>query len=281
MTIENYYLQTTNREIFCTLIRPQNISSDCIIYFSPIFEERIWAQRIALNFAKQIAEEKQISVLMFDYFGYGESDGLSEEFTLADCLNDLNFILEDLSSKGYFSYFFWGVRSGSAILHQAVEANLDASITRIVHWAPIFNLAQFIENGLRGSVAGQYMLFKKTVVKRDEIIKEMLDSGKCERNGYVLNIIESFRIGKKFFQEAIELRDKSNPPKSKIPTLIANVYKSESALDSKTKETGSPGLNDQYLTHAHVVENEFWKIGTTYSQRAENLYRVTSNWIDQ
>jgi len=129
--------------------------------------------------SKQISEKKTISVVMFDYFGHGESDGLSEEFTLAACFKDFEQILYFLKEKGYSEIILWGIRTGSALVQQVVRHKI--SITKIFHWAPIFDLYGYVEMNLRGSVACQYMLFKRTVAKREEIIKDLLQYGKIRR----------------------------------------------------------------------------------------------------
>ncbi len=279
MEIDNFFVKSIDREIFCTLIKSEAPSSDCIIYFSPLFEERAWAQRVAFNFAKELASKSKFSVLMFDYYGHGESDGFSEEFTIASCLTDFEHILSYLKQIGYSTFMFWGIRTGSAIVQHIV--NEGTSPAKMIHWAPVFDIYSYIETNLRGSVAGQYMLFKRTVAKREEILKDLLQYGKCEREGYVLNIIDSFRFGKDFFEETLNLNKYSNEESISTPTLIITVYKNKITLDNKSKNIVFPFINAEFLTHQPVVDREFWQIGIDYSQRVSSLYEITSNWLSK
>lgn len=277
MVIEAFYLTIGKKQIFCTLIRPIILSSECIIYFAPLFEEKMWAHRVAFNFAKELVQKHNKSVLMFDYYGYGESDGDSEQFTISETLKDVEAIIERMNEKGFQKYILWGVRTGSAVAINSVP--VSNKISKVFHWAPIFDLHDYLEKNLRGSIAGQYMLFKKTVAKREEIINDLLQHGKCERDGYVLNFVDSYRFGREFYQETIQFKKRMNTEKNTLPTLMILVYKDEASLVRKKISNSQSEQRSETIKRIHTVEREFWQIGIKYSQRASALYNLTHEWL--
>jgi hypothetical protein len=278
MIIENFFIQIFDREIFCTLLKSDKKSSSCLIYLSPLFEERMWAHRIAFNFAKYVSSNFNMSVLMFDYYGHGESDGFSEEFSINQCIVDIDKIIIYLKDKGYHEFSIWGIRTGSAIVNCLIK--LKHEFSTIIHWAPTFNLYDYLLNGLRVSVISQYVLFKKTIAKREEILDDLLKYDKCQKNGYTLNTIESYRFGKQLYQEALILKDKLNSFEGyNVPTIILTLLDKEANNLSTTKNISFSDHHLNKITHKTVSDREFWHIGKTYSQRATKFYELTIDWL--
>lgn len=280
--IENFFHDTGNGAIFCTLLRPQVSNKECIIYFSPLFEERMWSQRIAFNFARDLVTRGQYSVLLFDYYGYGESHGDAEDFTLNRCRQDIVSLLTLLQTKGYQRFAIWGIRTGCAI---ALFLLPDIQIISFgFFWAPVLNLHKFIYDGLRATMARQYMLYKKNVATRDTILEELTKTGFCRRDGYVLNFIEGYRFSNDFYQETVCLGGTLDFNKIYAPVLVINV----SSGGSGNKESSTQNENVQKplqekknIEIRDVVDRHFWVIGNNYSQRADKFYESTFKWLGQ
>lgn len=282
MKIDNFYLESCGTSIFCTLVTSEEAKEECIIYFSPIFEERMWSQRIAFNFAKKVCTTQKKAVLLFDYYGYGESDGDVEEFSLKKCRSDTEVLMSFLIEKGFSKVAIWGIRTGAAVAINSLKGFED-NISTSFYWAPVFDLEDYILGNLRGSVAAQYMLFKKIVAKRDEIIEELINTGRCEREGYQLNFIDGYRIGREFYQETSSMLKEVNIKNYKYPLLFISMYKNRLLIEKK-KQILFKEFSDEEkkeLTHLHIEGEDFWQIRNTYSQRAENLYDMTLEWMKE
>jgi hypothetical protein len=280
--INSFFHDTENGRIFCTLIAPSDSSAECIIYFSPLFEERMWSQRIAFNFARTLAERGRYSFLFFDYYGYGESSGNPEDFSLDRCRHDVESIIDMLKTKGFKRLAFWGLRSGSAVALASLPSG--SIVSSALFWAPVFDLYEFITDCLRTTIANQYMLFKKIVAKRDVICDELLKFGNCSREGYILNHIDGYRFGKVFYQETMMNKNHYGLSEISIPTLIVEV----SPYDKNNPESTTNLSNSKILLQRDdnieiktIIGKSFWIIGRDYSQRANDIYRITQEWLDR
>ena len=281
VNIENFFHDTGNGRIFCTLISPQNPTEECVIYFAPLFEERMWAQRIAFNFARDMAAKGTHATLVFDYYGYGESDGNAEDFALARCREDVISLHALMRTRGYSRFVWWGIRTGCAIALASVPAH--APITSFILWAPVLGLKDYIYESLRANIAAQMMMFKKVVAKREIILAELVQYGQCCRDGNVLNHVDGYRFGGLFYQEILNLNHGKDLSYLAFPTLVVEVIPpraEKGKLMAKTESTGEAAPAYQNLQYRQVPEREFWLIGRDYSQRAESVYRPTLEWLD-
>jgi pimeloyl-ACP methyl ester carboxylesterase len=283
INIENFFHDTGNGRIFCTLIAPANLTEECVIYFSPLFEERMWSQRIAFNFVRDLVAKGQYSVLLFDYYGYGESSGNSEDFTLDRCRRDIESLLAMLQKKGFRRFVFWGIRTGCAVALSSMPSN--PIVSSAFFWAPVFNLHDFIYDSLRATITAQYMLFKQVVAKRDTILEELASIGHCSRDGYTLNQIEGYRFGNTFYQETILHKSSFEPGHISIPVLIIEVAANNTGkgppVPPQNKDERKPLQENQNIEIKRVIERQFWLIGRDYSQRADSLYKITTEWLNR
>ena len=280
LSVESLFVDTGEVRLFCTLVSPQDSSGECMLYFSPLFEERMWCQRMAFNFARQLAGRDRVSVLMPDYFGYGESDGASEDFSLGHTRRDVGHLLDFLRARGYTRFTLWGIRTGCAVALLAAPAHVP--VVSRVFWAPVFNLRDYIHEGLRAGLSTQLLMFKRVLARRDAIIKDLVGEGHCIRDGYALNNIDGFRFGRAFYQETSDIARNSPLSQAEIPTLVVDVVRpggegdgAESSLESAGPEVGS------HLERRQVHERSFWTIGRYYSSTAEHVYCTTTEWLRQ
>lgn len=278
INIENFFHDIGNGRIFCTLVAPVNPTEECIIYFSPLFEERMWSQRVAFNFARDMAASGRYSVFLFDYFGYGESSGNSEDFTLAGCHRNIESLITMLQQKGFKRFLFWGIRTGCAVALFSIPS--DSITSSAFFWAPVFGLREFIYDSLRASIAGQYMLFKHISAKRDTILEELTSKGHCSRDGYILNNIEGYRVGNAFYQETIVHKDAFDPGRLSFPVLIAEIASRTNGQPRSTQRESAQAFPKNIVVKK-IVERQFWLIGNDYSQRANGFYEPTIEWLDQ
>ena len=276
LNIENFFHDTGNGRIFCTLIGPTIATNTCLIYFSPLFEERMWSQRIAFNFAQDLAAQGKYTVLIFDYYGYGESEGEAEEFTLARCRKDVESLISVLQQKGFSHFAFWGIHTGCAVALSSIS--LDRKISSIVLWAPVFNLKDYIYDGLRATIATESAMFKQVLATRNTILEELMTLDKCVREGYQFNYLDGYRFGRDFYQETINIDYDQELKKVNFPTLLINIDTLQS-INVKNRVIDIELQQKNNLKYIQVNFRKFWLIGRDYSQRAEPFFKASIEWL--
>jgi len=279
--VQNFFHDTGAGRIFCTLIGSPDVSEECVIYFAPLFEERMWAHRIAYNFALDLAADKQRAVLMFDYYGYGESDGDAEDFTLARCRATVESLLALLRKRGMSRFSCWGIRTGCAVALASLPSGI--SLSGAFFWAPVFNLQEYVFDSLRATIAAQYMIFNKSLVTRDIILEELVKTGKCVREGYVLNYIEGYRFGDLFYKEVLSMGLEPGLDLIECPVLLAEVVNpaaTRGTSSEKAPHEGKAAADTTKVSCMRVAERKFWIIGRDYCQRADALCNATHGWLE-
>jgi hypothetical protein len=280
--IKTLFLDSHGKRILFSMFAGSENTKSCILFFLPLFEERMWSQRIVFNFAKLCAEQG-ISVIMWDYYGYGESDGDSEDFTIQACSEDVKTILEYLKSEyEIVDVGFLGIRSGCGIACNILEKGF-VKASNLVLWAPVLDLKGFIFNALRSTISTQSHLFRKVIANRDIILNELLEQGKCSREKYILNHIDGYRIGKTFYKEILSSDETDLSLLKDLPILYLDVLPPtkevmlEEIKYSQNKKMA--GINN--INYEIVIDGEFWINRMNYSQSAASAYEKILNWYNQ
>lgn len=276
--INSFFKNTEGGLIHCTLIgeHQPEAAKECIIYFAPLFEERMWSQRIAFNFALEIWKQTSQPVLIYDYYGYGESDGDSEDFSLSQTKKDIEAITRHLNDEfGISKYTFWGIRTGCAVALNLVST--VKNVTSMVFWAPVFDLKDYIIKSLRSTISAQLFMFREILASRDEIIDELLKKDRCIKNDTILNNIDGYRFSKKMFLECMELSAGEMLHKLHCPSLILEVAPKNRNYSSKSKDHEFASLPN--ITYKMSFEKQFWLNSLDYSQRSDETYHITLEWL--
>lgn len=118
-------------------------------------EERLWAHRVYVNFARDLAAAG-IAVLRFDFRGEGDSDLDFEQATLASRVEDALRAAEVLlDARGLDRCVFLGHRLGAAIAALAA-ARAPQLVEAVIAWDPIDNGPAYLMQLMRVALAAQY-----------------------------------------------------------------------------------------------------------------------------
>ncbi len=278
--IKTLFLDSNGKKILCNIFSGLNTKNSCILFFLPLFEERMWSQRIAFNFARLCAT-KGILIVMWDYYGYGESDGDSEDFTVQRCSEDTMIILDYLKSEyGITSYSFLGIRSGCGIVCNIIKKELLYP-SNLVLWAPVIDLKSYVFNALRSTISTQSHVFRRVVANREVILNELLKQGKCSREKYLLNHIDGYRIGRTFYEEIISFNEVDLSLIADIPILFLDVFplnkKTMFETIKKNQDKKMGGINN--IFYENVIDSEFWINRMDYSQVSPEAYEKILRWF--
>ena len=282
MKIQSFMLDSGGDNIFCSLFGESSANTSvCTIIFLPLFEERMWSHRIAYNFALQLAQ-KNNPVLIWDYFGYGESDGDSEDFTIGRCCQDTEGIIENLKKNhGFSDFIFLGIRTGGGIACHVING-ISGHISGLVLWAPLMDFKGVVLKSLRSTISTQSYVFKKIVANRETILDELAKSGKCERDNYILNHIDGYRIGMGFYEEIMNFPKIDIPNKADLPIIYIDVIpQAKEAIFQKNEQAQREAFCDYYeLTYNYVADREFWLNSKDFEQYSGKLYSKTMEWLE-
>ena len=159
--------------------------SQCIVHI-PAFAEEMNKSRHMVTMQARAFAEQGYSVLVFDLWGTGDSQGEFSEATWAIWLNNIDAVVKWLQSRGSDSISLWGLRAGVLIamdyLHQ-----YSSEIDKLICWQPVFNGEQFIMQFLRLRVAAAMMDKNAPQEKTSDLKKQLLEENSVEVAGYQLN----------------------------------------------------------------------------------------------
>jgi alpha/beta superfamily hydrolase len=126
-------------KLFGMLYEPEiEYNNEGFVFCDPFAEEKLWAQRVMVNFARELAV-RGYSVLRFDYLGTGDSEGDFEECSIETKLSDIRCAVRTLCEKvkGIKSIGLLGLRFGATLA--VLAANIEKKVKSLVLWEPALN----------------------------------------------------------------------------------------------------------------------------------------------
>jgi uncharacterized protein len=108
------------------------------IFCAPFAEEKLWAHRVFVSFARFLAE-KGYPVLRFDYMGHGDSEGDFEISSVQTMISDINCAAQILQERipSIESLGFLGLRFGATLA--LLAASLENRPKKLILWEPIID----------------------------------------------------------------------------------------------------------------------------------------------
>lgn len=252
---DSFFFRTEGKPLFGTLFTPAGGKCrGALVIADSLFEEKLWSQRVHANLGRQLAD-KGIAVLSFDYYGYGLSPGNCSDVDLASLEDDLDSACSLLRMNGAGSIAILGVRWGAVVACRVADRRQDVRHLFLVE--PVTDWRSSILKGLRANLAGQYAIFKKTVITRDEIIGELLENGMAVRSDYIMNNIDGYIFSKPFFEQTSS---------AVLPMKIKNTVRSIRIIRIRDTERDSLEENDE-LVEGFAAQGEECSSVTIYSQQ--------------
>lgn len=262
-----FFIKSGNLSLFAVLHKPaaDQASDTGIVMCSPFAEEKLWAHRVYVNFAKLLCSEGY-HVMRFDYAGTGDSDGDFENTTLRSRLDDIGAVLSHMSTElNIQNIALMGMGLGASLASIASEAQ---KVNHLILWQPVFKGAPYIQGLLRSNLTTQMAIFKEVRQTTKDLIEEM-------RSGKTVNM-DGYEIRFELFDQLSKLDILDRQKNFKGRTLAVQIGR-------KQEEFGKNflALKELYqdCSLAYAVEEPFWKEIKPYCPRAENLYQETLKWL--
>jgi uncharacterized protein len=240
-----------------------------VIYCHPLFEEYQLSHRVSVNFARYLTAH-DCSVLRFNYFGDGESDGLFEEASVESRVGDIKTAIAEIQSRlKPEKIFLLGLRTGATLALLAAENCKE--IDGLICWSPILNMGEFVYNLLRENMSTQIAVHKKVIYNREKMIEQINQGSLIDIKGY--------NLGNPFYKQALEIDFTKRTFSNSMPSLfvqISNVNKIEKQLEEF--KTANESLD---LTIKVLNEQKMWVPQKMVFPPYNDLYSTTLSWIKE
>jgi len=265
-----FFFHNENYRLFGVLHEAKKLPrKEGFVFCAPFAEEKLWAHRVMVNFARELAV-RGYPVLRFDYMGNGDSEGEFEESSLETILSDTECATRTLMAqvRDVESVNLLGLRLGGTVA--ALVAESAAKVNKLILWEPILNGASYMREMLRVNLSTQTAVYKKILHNTDDLVRMMKEGKTVNVDGYEMAWPLYEQV------EKIDLLERSKT--CDIPALIVQICRKEKYVNpllAKLKEKCS-------IIHIDIsVEEPFWKEIRHYYSKANNLYQVTLNWLEQ
>ncbi len=269
-----FFFDGPNGRLFGVLHRPENACSTGIVFCSAFVEEKLWAHRVFVRFARLLAQ-KGVAVLRFDYMGTGDSQGESEDATVETHLADIAAAVQELRERGHVrTVGLLGLRFGATLALLAARRP-PPSVDFLVLWEPILKGEEYLQKCLRSHLATQMAAYKKILKTRNQILADVAEGRAANIEGYLISP-ELFRQA-----QAIDLTgETANGPRQ--PVLVVAVTPKTGGASSKQLERFfQDRIEKRHPCSRFLVamEEPFWNELKTHYEEAPDLFEKTLAWV--
>jgi pimeloyl-ACP methyl ester carboxylesterase len=243
-----------------------------VVICDSLFEEKFWCERVLANLSRSLAGDGFI-VLSFDYHGYGNSPGDTDAVDVPGLERNIHDACELVRSRGCSRITLLGVRWGAALAERVAAARDDVDSLFLVQ--PVASWRKTLMAALRGNVAGQYSIFQKAVMTREEIVKELLEGGDCVRSGYRMNNVDGYIVSRGFFAQS-ETVSMPVPLRASPPAIaVFDVREGEMPEDPECAALAAAYRAAGASCEAVAVtgDNRFWLNNRIFTSTAPNFTR--------
>ncbi len=237
------------------------------VFCHPFGEEKLWAQRVYVSFARLLAAQGAY-VFRFDAMGSGDSDGHFSESSVESTLEDIAVAIETLkrSSDTVVKVGLLGLRFGATLAALAAEQHSD--ISKVVLWEPITDGAKYMQELLRVNLMTQTAIYKEIRHNREDLVRLM-------REGQTVNV-DGYEVAYPYFAQASAINLNQETKRSAASWLIVQIGKAGAPI--------RPDLKALQASHApadlrEAVEEPFWKEIRHWYREAPSLFETTLAWI--
>jgi uncharacterized protein len=265
-----FFLNREGRRLFGILHKPEQATSKkvAVVFCAPLFEEKLWSHRVMVNFARFLAL-RGASVLRFDYYGDGESEGRFEDASVSSRVTDIHDAVGFCGLQtGAETTYVLGLCYGATMALSAASGS--TAISGAVAWAPVMDGKRYVDELLRGHLTAQMVLHRKVIHDREALMAR-IEAGESVN-------VEGYEIRKALYTEVLGLDVLSLLRAANKRILIQQISPSD-RLDSQYAILAEP-MNT--FTEFHQVrEIKFWTQQKSVFPPCAQLFAQTADWILQ
>ena len=244
-------------------------SGDAFVFVHPLAEEKLWAHRVFVVYARQLASSGH-AVLRFDCLGNGDSDGDFSQCSVETAIADVRAAVEEVKRRWTPARLhLLGLRFGATIAALAAERSTD--IDRLILWAPVVDGERYMQELLRTNLATQTAVYKEVRYDRVELVGQMRDGATVNVDGYAMAY--------PMYAEAATIKLITSPKQHPGPCVIVNVDRQPNKPANEMQQLADTYRN---ATLEFAQEEPFWReIPKSYLREAPALFSVTTAWLNR
>lgn len=237
------------------------------VFCHPFAEEKLWTHRVYVSFARELAQEGY-AVLRFDCMGHGDSDGRFEKSSVETNISDIRCAIGTLKKEvgTVEDIGLLGLRFGATLASLVAED--EPGIKWLVLWEPVINGSSYMREMLRINIATQSAVFKEVKNNSESLVQSM-------KNGNTVNV-DGYEIGYSLYEQADRINLMASEKAFQDPTLLVHITKRKGVI-AKNMEALA-GLYRNCELHC-ALEDPFWKEIRPYYGMAEDLFKITLEWL--
>lgn len=268
MTEIPLFLGSPGSQLFAVAHDPGGTpSGDTFVFCHPLAEEKLWAHRVFVDYARQLAAAGA-GVLRVDLRGNGDSDGDFSTCSVENAVADIRCAVAEARRRwGVARVHLLGLRFGATLAALAAEQATD--VDRLVLWAPITDGERYMQELLRTNLVTQTAVYRAVRFDREELVEQM-------RGGATVNV-DGYAMAYALYEQAARVKLAASKKAHAGPCLVVQIE----------RQPGRPAPELEQLaasygraTIAFAQEEPFWKeIQKSYLRGATNLSAVTTSWL--
>ncbi|MEO5822089.1 MAG: alpha/beta fold hydrolase [Vicinamibacteraceae bacterium] len=245
---------------------PAPASKSAFVFCHPWGEEKLWAHRVFVSFARALAADGH-PVLRFDLMGNGDSDGEFSDSTLQTALSDVRCAVREVRRRtGQSTVSLMGLRLGASIA--AMIADETPDVAHLILWAPIVDGGRYMQELLRINLTTQMASYKEIRQDRAALVAQM-------QQGQTVNI-DGYELAHPQFAEVSGIKLAGSRTFAG-PCFLAQVDRMPAARILPELEQLAAGYPRSTLVS--VQEEPFWKEIPRYYGQATALFASTTEWL--
>jgi exosortase A-associated hydrolase 2 len=239
-----------------------------VVFCAPLFEEKLWSHRVLVNAARTFAK-RGMTVLRFDYFGDGESEGKFEEASVhsrcADILDAVDFCR---SQTAVTKIYLLGLCYGATLALRT--ALTDSSVAGAVAWAPVLEGDRYANELLRAHLSTQIVLHRKVIHDREALVGQIMAGQTVNTEGY--------EIGRALYSEICNIELLPLLRSATNPIMVMQIAPGERI---EPQYAALANLTNPPLRFERVRELRFWTQQKRVFPPCEELFARTAQWLEQ
>ena len=145
MAATPFHFGESDRKLYGVFHHPEKRAPNApaVLLLNPFGEEAVRANRIFKQLAERLARAGA-SVLRFDYYGSGDSDGDCRAVDLNGMIKDAKTAHDELEAMSGARRFIWiGLGLGGAVALRAAQQS-DVTLAKLILWDPVLNGADYL-----------------------------------------------------------------------------------------------------------------------------------------
>ena len=267
--------------LYAALTLPVGSEPSAVVLFCPpTFDEHSRAYPIMREYARALAA-RGIGTLRFDYFATGDSAGTSDQFTMSSAVGDVAFLLSWLGTRfPGVRIVPMAVRMGARLLLDAIVGQAGAALagrlTAPVLWDPVVDVRSYVFNELRATLSGALMVYGGQVVTREEIVKETLETGFCERRGYKLNQVDGYPVTRELLREVGLATETPEPWSYAEPVNVVITVRGATAAERPRTQLAALLPKMEFRSNEDIP---YWNQQPLYRQTRDKLFAIVDEFV--